>query len=500
MMGGGGMGMGGIPPPPMGANRFGGGMGMPGMMGGMPMGGMGGRGPFGVPHPRRMSFAGGMPMPMGMGMPGGGVPFGMPQRAKMNGMGRGGNQGPNNFDPSRFDRPKTPRGRRASFGARTRTPGMQDRVAREQRNEHPKSPGFALRPDQQGVRFRGHHEGARFGPFDAPANMRNVRPHHYGLRPEAQPRTVGEIFRGGDVPNQGFVIVKKMTPGGMSTAVNLVKNVQTGKLYVEKRIRADGPSRKPAGRELKTLLRISNMYGSGGNLNTLVTHKVLKDGMLVSLILDHCDVGSLMDLLKNTAQTGNRISEVSMWNILQGVASGLAFLHNGITNIDLNHEPQKIQGWDTICHLDIKPQNIFLDSKGGQFGQPRIVLADFGCAVLLSSIHNGEEQAQIQPCGTPEWYPPEGDINNPRFYGTKTDMWSLGLTIHVLCRQLLKPKVFQCSRDNVCGSAYGQRLNSMVRGLTSSYSSKRPPARQVAQMSMAVLQEKAQGGGGRRRL
>ena len=317
--------------------------------------------------------------------------------------------------------------------------------------------------------------------------MRHVHPHQYDLRREARPRTVGEIFRGGDVPNQGFVIVKNMTPGGMSTAVNLVKCVQTGKLYVEKRIRASGPSHKAATREIKTLLRISSQYGLGGNLNTMITHKILKEGMLVSLILDFCDVGSLTDLLKSAMQTGNRIPEIMMWNIMQGVASGLAFLHNGIKEIEPGQMPEKVYGWDTICHLDIKPQNIFMHSKGGLYGLPRIVLADFGCAVLLSNITSGEEQAMAQPCGTPEWYPPEGDMNNPMFYGTKTDMWGLGVTIHVLCRLLPLPRLHQYSRDNVCGSAYSPDLNEAVRALTSTHARKRTSARHTAFGAMTIL-------------
>ncbi|KAI5367088.1 Putative serine/threonine-protein kinase, active [Septoria linicola] len=535
---------------------IGGGLGMGGFraplpMNGMPMMPMGG-GPFGggwggaepapgMPRGRRASFGGGMPfpgaigpmqIPVGRGLPGmiqpGGGPD-MPMRGGlprmggmvgMNGMGGMGDMGgmgvirgpagmggmggravsPGaNFDPSRN---APPRGRRPSMAFRPDSPHPRGR-SRSQGRGRRIDPSRSSMPEARraqspfpaprGVRFNPQHQGARFDQHAAPINMQQAQPHAYGLNPEPRPRTIGQMFRDNDVPMVDFEFVKALAPGGMSTAINLVKNRTDGKLYIEKRIRTDSGRRKPAVREIRTLNKITREYGVGGNLNTLVMSKAIRDGNLWCLILDYCDRGSLMDLQKSANQSGRPINEVTMWNVLQGVAHGLAFLHDGIKEIKPNGVHDKTPGWDTICHLDIKPQNIFLHSEGGAFGLPRVVLADFGCAVSLSDVRGGAEQHVMQPCGTPAWYPPEGNAHNPQYYGTKTDMWALGLTVFALCRLQIMPKLQAYSREALCGSQYGQRLNATVRTLTAGDSNRRPAARHVASASMHILQEKMRG-------
>ncbi|EME83084.1 uncharacterized protein MYCFIDRAFT_211240 [Pseudocercospora fijiensis CIRAD86] len=206
--------------------------------------------------------------------------------------------------------------------------------------------------------------------------------------------------------------------------------------------------------------------------------------------------------MRSVAKAGGDFSETAVWNVIQGVASGLAFLHDGTINIQPGKHAVKPKDWDTMCHLDLKPCNIFLHSSGGLGGQSKVILADFGCCVSLSDIEGGREGAIAQPCGTPVWYPPEGDVRKPKSYGTKTDMWQLGATIHVLCRMCIDryppapDRNVLYSRDPI-GSRYGERLHAMVEMLTEVSPLKRPAARDIAPEAMKIMLEKLEGGGRR---
>jgi len=68
-------------------------------------------------------------------------------------------------------------------------------------------------------------------------------------------------------------------------------------------------------------------------------------------------------------------------------------------------------------HRDIKSDNILLNSKG------HVKLADFGFSVQLTK----EKSKRTSVIGTPYWMPPE--IISGQEYGTKVDIWSLGIMV-----------------------------------------------------------------------
>lgn len=75
-----------------------------------------------------------------------------------------------------------------------------------------------------------------------------------------------------------------------------------------------------------------------------------------------------------------------------------------------------------VAHRDLKPENLLLVSKTCD---KDIKIADFGFAKKV--IH---EESLFTQCGTPEYVAPEILRNVP--YGTKADMWSLGVIIYTL--------------------------------------------------------------------
>ncbi|KAG7370871.1 protein kinase [Nitzschia inconspicua] len=75
-----------------------------------------------------------------------------------------------------------------------------------------------------------------------------------------------------------------------------------------------------------------------------------------------------------------------------------------------------------IAHRDIKPQNIFLDSKDSH---SRIKIGDFGFA---KKVHT--PKSLTSRCGTPSYVAPEILKNQP--YDQSCDMWSAGVVLYVM--------------------------------------------------------------------
>jgi serine/threonine protein kinase len=150
----------------------------------------------------------------------------------------------------------------------------------------------------------------------------------------------------------------------------------------------------------------------------------------------------------------------------------LCFLHYGIPDAKGGDVRPIKKDWDRMCHLDLKPCNIFLMSSYGK--HPRVVLGDFGCAVTARDILQGEESPFEQGCGTPEWYPPEGRKPPPLgSYGPKTDMWQLGASLHVMGLLIGRPERDTLASRTPLGRHYGRTANSIVHELTRDNASKR---------------------------
>ena len=75
-----------------------------------------------------------------------------------------------------------------------------------------------------------------------------------------------------------------------------------------------------------------------------------------------------------------------------------------------------------VAHRDLKPENLLLVSK---HDDKNIKIADFGFAKRVSG-----SKYLLTQCGTPEYVAPEILYGIP--YGTKVDMWSLGVIIYIL--------------------------------------------------------------------
>lgn len=167
--------------------------------------------------------------------------------------------------------------------------------------------------------------------------------------------------------------------------------------------------------------------------------------------------GDVHSLIENYLQDGYNMPELLIWQCFQQMASALACLHHG-------HgcsERQK-KRWKPIIHRDIKPANIILKAPiiPGNKSNPTFILADFGFA---STMYDLEDR------GTRDFQAPE-----PPPYTEKSDIYSLGATIHAMAHENDAPVVSApagIARDTILRDEfYRQPWNKLPRSFRGKYS------------------------------
>jgi len=116
------------------------------------------------------------------------------------------------------------------------------------------------------------------------------------------------------------------------------------------------------------------------------------------VIMQLMDAGCLTEILDHFELI--QMNETQIARVCLDVLSGLRHLHS------LHY-----------IHRDIKSDNILLNRKG------QIKLADFGFSCQLTK----EKSVRNSVIGTPYWMAPE--IISGQQYGTKVDIWSLGIML-----------------------------------------------------------------------
>jgi NIMA (never in mitosis gene a)-related kinase 2 len=122
-------------------------------------------------------------------------------------------------------------------------------------------------------------------------------------------------------------------------------------------------------------------------------------------VMEFCEGGDLSDYIRRHKRDRAWVKEEVVKNVLVQVLMALHDCHR--------HRPNK------VLHRDLKPGNIFLDSK------QRIKLGDFGLARTL----NPGSMARTN-VGTPLYMSPE-QIRHQR-YDQYSDIWSLGCVLYEL--------------------------------------------------------------------
>ncbi|KAK5729374.1 hypothetical protein LTR17_012004 [Elasticomyces elasticus] len=302
------------------------------------------------------------------------------------------------------------------------------------------------------------------------------------------PRHMVRVF---ETTNFTFEVIKTITPHaedhitvgkGLAPGVNMVRCRNNNIAYAEKVV-AMGTEhqRNRAMSEVNALTQI--MHAGGPDyINNMLESFYSPGAPCGSIILEYCDAGTLFDKIERLKHKKDMAEENFAWNCLAGLSKALYFIHTGIdVGNAFRNEPKQ---WNTLCHLDIKPLNIFFSYKGGKNGYPRLVLGDFGSATTWRDIQSGQAERTVQLRGTPSWMPPEckkselGGFDG--HYGIPTDVFGMGAVIQALCRLLTAPQMESVRRKRACGGYYTDELQNVVSACMGEDVMKRPSAGQVA--------------------
>lgn len=128
--------------------------------------------------------------------------------------------------------------------------------------------------------------------------------------------------------------------------------------------------------------------------------RTFRDRFYVYMLLEKCDHGTLMDLLKVRRFTVPETQYV----MLQCLAA-MQYMHD-----------------QCVIHRDLKPGNIMLDSE------LNVKIGDFGLAAELQ--YDGERKRTI--CGTPNYIAPEIIDHKSHGHSYEVDTWSLGVILYTL--------------------------------------------------------------------
>jgi serine/threonine protein kinase len=148
--------------------------------------------------------------------------------------------------------------------------------------------------------------------------------------------------------------------------------------------------------------------------NVIRLHEVLHTPTEILMVMEYVEGGDLLEVLN----THPRFHESEVRHIFCQICSGVSFCHSL-----------------GVAHRDLKPENVLLGKRApGSSASYVVKVADFG----LSTLMRPDEMLQTA-CGSPHYVAPEilNFDGGGRYDGKCTDVWSLGIILHVmLCYRL----------------------------------------------------------------
>lgn len=179
------------------------------------------------------------------------------------------------------------------------------------------------------------------------------------------------------------------------------------------------------------------------------------------IVMEYADAGDLFTAVQGRRSTHRNFQESEALSILLQCGRGLRHIH-------ARH----------VVHRDLKSQNIFLSSD--EVGGCIVKIGDFGIAKVLE--HTRAMAKTV--IGTPSHLSPE--VCNSKPYGTKADMWSLGVVFYELLT--LEPafkatnlaalviKIVSGQPNPVPADLYSEEVRALVWPLLDKDPTKRPSA------------------------
>ncbi len=212
---------------------------------------------------------------------------------------------------------------------------------------------------------------------------------------------------------------KTLGEGSFKTAkasFSLLHNVQEAKTQPRKSL--EGEDRKQAVNDIKKEYNISRVCQKNKIPFTMQLHQVRnpKTGKIANFG-EMCDKGELGGILSN-----RKVPFSQKVGLLKDTAKGLAHFHKA-----------------GLCHLDIKPENIFVKTNEEGKLEPRI--GDFGFAEKIGATKDST-------FGTPFYVAPEMLHNNDKAaYSGAMDVFSFGVMLFDAIKSKTSPPLFNVDLD-----------------------------------------------------
>ncbi|RYE94672.1 MAG: hypothetical protein EOO75_01365, partial [Myxococcales bacterium] len=213
-----------------------------------------------------------------------------------------------------------------------------------------------------------------------------------------------ESGRSGDLPGViggRYRVIDEVGRGGMGRVMR-VENLSTGEVLAMKLLLGHDPSSHDRfRREARALARIKGEHVVRV-LDADLAPELDNAPYLVMELLDGQDLATYA-----AARGPLALAEVA-W-LVQRTALGLGEVHTA-----------------GFVHRDLKPQNIFLERRGGQAA---VKLLDFGLVKALRSDSDSDSDATRTGTvlGTPMYMSPEQVHGDPATIGVAADVWALGM-------------------------------------------------------------------------
>ncbi|KAI5703787.1 hypothetical protein M8J75_016247 [Diaphorina citri] len=197
-----------------------------------------------------------------------------------------------------------------------------------------------------------------------------------------------------DLRNQ-YILERTVGSGGFAK-VKLATHVLTGekvaiKIMKKATLGEDLPRVKL---EINALKHISHQH-------ICKLFQVIETSSHIFMVIEYCPGGELLDHIVERQRLGEKESRAFFRQIL----SAVAYLHH--------------LGY---AHRDLKPENVLLDRN------QNLKLIDFG---LCAKPEGGLESQLQTSCGSPNYAAPEV-IKGKQYYGSETDVWSMGVMLYAL--------------------------------------------------------------------
>ena len=186
------------------------------------------------------------------------------------------------------------------------------------------------------------------------------------------------------------------------------------------------------------------------------------------IIMEFMDNGDISGFINAHNKFKIPVREEEVWNILLQCLNALSYIHK--------------RG---VIHRDIKPANLYMTND------KTIKLGDFGVSAKINNFNQSirENYSNGTIVGTPLYMSPEM-INN-RGYDNKTDVYSLGCTIHEICFYQLPRKAIPGPNNAIAfinvpkkenSNFYSNQLITIINKMIELEPKKRPDSEQLCEM------------------